>query len=302
MSLHIVLPFEVSLSPYFPTWWGHSWYWVRVCPNNLISTYNSTCEDPRWLLRALNSASALHGLTIIVIVTPRAPPLVTGCHQGRVQGLDQRQEAQPEAQDPICPTGRVALCQPHAFSAGDVISSFRGFIIYLLICFLPDSSHQKVSFIKTRIFLSNRCCLPILRYFIQKWLQRIKGQAKGPGRSDTCERRWQRKEDQLERGLQWESCRWANGLSESKECSWEKSCIGKVVWLHYLCKLSNYSEQPERMWLGMNSWVGPKGFAVISFIPVDFFSRECLSYAHPRLPPMVHSILSIICKKALLNK
>lgn len=124
---------------------------------------------------------------------------------------------------------------------------------------------------------------------VQKWLQRIKGQAKGPGRSDTCERRWQRKEDQLERGLQWESCRWANGLSESKECSWEKSCIGKVVWLHYLCKLSNYSEQPERMWLGMNSWVGPKGFAVISFIPVDFFSRECLSYAHPRLPPMVHS-------------
>lgn len=47
---------------------------------------------------------------------------MTGCHQGRVQGLDQRQEAQPEAQDPICPTGRVALCQPHAFSAGDGVA------------------------------------------------------------------------------------------------------------------------------------------------------------------------------------
>ena len=41
--------------------------------------------------------------------------------------------------------------------------------------------------------------------------------------------------------------------------------------------------------LGMNSWVGPKGFVVISFIPVDFFSREYLSYAHPWLPPVVHS-------------
>lgn len=124
---------------------------------------------------------------------------------------------------------------------------------------------------------------------VQKWLQRIKGQAKGLGRSDTCERRWQRKEDQLERGLQWESCRWANGLSESKECSWQKSCIGEMVWLRYLCKLSNYSEQPERMWPGMDSWVGPKGFVVTSFIPVDFSSREYLSYAHPRLPPVVHS-------------
>lgn len=74
------------------------------------------------LLRALNSASALHELTINVIITPRAPSLVTGCHQSRVQALHQRQEAQPEAQDPTCPAGRVTLCQPHAFSAGDGVA------------------------------------------------------------------------------------------------------------------------------------------------------------------------------------
>ena len=37
------------------------------------------------------------------------------CHQGHVHPLDQRQEAD----DPICPTGPVMLCQPHTFSAGD---------------------------------------------------------------------------------------------------------------------------------------------------------------------------------------
>ena len=77
-------------------------YTVKVC-HSLI------------LLRGLNSARVLHRMTVIVIIMLRAPSLVTGCHQGHVHPLDQRQEAD----DPICPTGPVMLCQPHTFSAGD---------------------------------------------------------------------------------------------------------------------------------------------------------------------------------------
>ena len=63
-------------------------YTVKVC-HGLI------------LLRGLNSARVLHRMIVIVIIMPRAPSLVTGCHHGHVHPLDQRQEAD----DPICPTG-----------------------------------------------------------------------------------------------------------------------------------------------------------------------------------------------------
>lgn len=49
----------------------------------------------------------------------------------------------------------------------------------------------------------------------------------------------------LERASQWDSFSWTNGLSESKECSWGKSCIRQMIWLWYL---SASLEQPERMW------------------------------------------------------
>ena len=55
------------------------------------------------LLRGLNLARVLHRMIVIVIIMPRAPSLVTGCHHGHAHAhpLDQRQEVD----DPICPTG-----------------------------------------------------------------------------------------------------------------------------------------------------------------------------------------------------